>query len=264
MPRGSTGWPTTSTATDPAEPTAKLIDVEILGHIFEQSITDLEELHRTRSRRARPPPGRRKRKKEGAFYTPAFVTRYVVAETLGPVLRERFERPEGPARGRGHADGPQACSTDPATFDPDALNEPQKEALVRFWDGWIDELEAVRVVDPACGSGAFLIEAFDQLFAEYGEAQGRLTELRGPTLFDIDKHDPAKNLFGVDLNGEAVEIARLSCWIKTAEVGQGADHPGRQHPGRATAWSPTRPPTRGRRLAGRASRRCSRPAGSTP
>jgi type I restriction-modification system DNA methylase subunit len=91
---------------------------------------------------------------------------------------------------------------------------------VSFWHDWIDELQTIRVVDPACGSGAFLIEAFDQLFAEYQRAQGFLEELQGKTLFDIRKTILENNLYGVDLNGEAVEIARLSCWIKTAEVGK--------------------------------------------
>src|SRR5439155_4528385 len=77
---------------DVDNPKAKLIDVEILGHIFEQSIRDLETLHQqfgaapnsfnpeptaTAQPTAKPAPS--KRKKEGAFYTPAFVTRYIVA-----------------------------------------------------------------------------------------------------------------------------------------------------------------------------------------
>jgi len=79
-----------------ADEDAKLIDVEILGHIFEQSISDLEELQKAVAAdpavAAEPEKaGPSKRKKEGAFYTPGFITRYIVAETLGPVLRDRFE-----------------------------------------------------------------------------------------------------------------------------------------------------------------------------
>ena len=75
-----------------SEREGRLVGVEILGHIFEQSIADLEEMHRAME--ADPPDkvGPSKRKKEGAFYTPAFVTRYIVEETLGPVIHERFER----------------------------------------------------------------------------------------------------------------------------------------------------------------------------
>ena len=75
--------------------------------------------------------------------------------------------------------------------------------------------------DPACGSGAFLIEAFDQLHATYQESNDRLEELRGHrTLFDLDKRILENNLYGVDLNEEAIEICRLSLWIKTAERGK--------------------------------------------
>lgn len=205
-----------------ADGDAKLIDVEILGHIFEQSITDLEELHQALV--AAPPgpaekSGPSKRKKEGAFYTPAFVTRYIVAETLGPVLRERFEE----LRRRHEADATGTAKralADPAVFDPDDLTRPQEAALRGFWGDWLNTLERVRIVDPACGSGAFLIEAFDQMFVEYQKAQAYLTSLEGPTLFDVKKTILTNNLFGVDLNGEAVEIARLSCWIKTAERGK--------------------------------------------
>jgi len=79
----------------------------------------------------------------------------------------------------------------------------------------------VRILDPACGSGAFLIEAFDQLHAAYEASNDRLGELRGHrTLFDLDKTILENNLYGVDLNEEAIEICRLSLWIKTAERGK--------------------------------------------
>jgi len=68
-------------------------------------------------------------------------------------------------------------------------------------------------VDPACGSGAFLIEAFDQLAAAYQQYQARVTELRGARLFDVDREILQNNLYGVDLNEEAVQICRLSLWI---------------------------------------------------
>ena len=67
----------------------------------------------------------------------------------------------------------------------------------------------------------FLIEAFDQLHAAYQASNDRLEELRGHrTLFDLDKRILENNLYGVDLNEEAIEICRLSLWIKTAERGK--------------------------------------------
>ncbi len=201
----------------------RLIDVEILGHIFEQSISDLEEMQeRLAGRLAETKPKEQKkssRKESGAFYTPAFITRYIVAQTLGPIVADRFEKLRA-SHETAAAKSIKKVLADPSVFDPQTLKKSQTVALVDFWHDWIDDLQTIRLVDPACGSGAFLIEAFDQLFAEYHKAQGFLTELRGATLFDIRKTILEHNLYGVDLNGEAVEIARLSCWIKTAEVGK--------------------------------------------
>jgi Eco57I restriction-modification methylase len=114
-------------------------------------------------------------------------------------------------------------------YDLDKLTKLARAALVAFWEAWQDELASVRLLDPACGSGAFLIEAFDQLHATYQRSNDRLAELRGyRTLFDLDKRILENNLYGVDLNEEAIEICRLSLWIKTAERGKALtslDHP---------------------------------------
>src|SRR5205807_2194335 len=90
--------------------------------------------------------------------------------------------------------------TNPRAYNLDKLNDPQTKALLKFWNEWVDELQTVRVVDPSCGSGAFLIEAFDQLFAQYREANARRAELRGgrQTLLDPDETILTKNLFGMD------------------------------------------------------------------
>lgn len=109
----------------------------------------------------------------------------------------------------------------PTVYDVDALTKPQSYALIRFWESWQDELKSIRILDPACGSGAFLVEAFDQLLAIYEKSNERLEELRGHrSLFDLGRQILEHNLFGVDLNEEAIEICRLSLWIKTAEKGK--------------------------------------------
>ncbi len=196
------------------------VDVEILGHIFEQSISDLERIHdNLAGRQTEGEPSKGRRKKEGAFYTPAFITRYIVEQTLGPVITERFAahqarfQSEAAARVRKVFECPDEVSAD--------LTQPQRKALESFWDTWLDELSKIRILDPACGSGAFLIEAFNQLHREYDRAIGVLSDLRGSaSLFDPDQRILQQNLYGVDLNDEAIEIGRLSLWIKTAKHGQ--------------------------------------------
>ena len=211
-------------ASDEDEPSrGRLVDVDILGHIFEQSINDLEKLKNELDGLEKPlgkAEHASRRKKEGAFYTPAFITRYIVGEALGRALDERFE-----ALRLRHADEAEGTArrvlVNPRVYDLAALNGPQRAALVRFWEFWQDELADIKLLDPSCGSGAFLIEAFEQLYQAYQQSNDRLEELRGDrTLFDLDRRILQNNLYGVDLNAEAVQIGRLSLWIKTAQRGK--------------------------------------------
>ncbi len=207
-------------ASAPPEGLARpVVDVDLLGRLFERSLTDLEELQADLADGA-DPRGVSRRKREGAFYTPPFVTRFLVTRALQPVLAERFEglRRRRFASAAGTA---RRCLEDPSVYDLEALNLPQREALAGFWDAWIDELKTVRLVDAAGGSGAFLLEAFEQFHGAYQEAVDRLEELRGQRgLFDPDTSILAHNLFAVDLNEEAIELCRLSVWIKTAKHGR--------------------------------------------
>ena len=161
-----------------------------------------------------------RRKQEGAFYTPTFITRYNVEQALGAVVRARFEalRLKHEAEATGTA---RKALADPNAYDLTSLNDPQRKALIRFWEAWQEELKRLRILDLACGSGAFLIEAFDQLHALYEISNARLEELRGQrTLFDLDRQILQHNLYGVDLNAEAIQICQLSLWIKTAARGK--------------------------------------------
>ncbi len=200
-----------------------VIDVDILGHIFEQSITDLERIRQDLESGEGPgdeTQAKSRRKKEGAFYTPAFITRYCVEQTLGGVAQIRFEALRQRHEAEAIATARKALA-DPKTYDLAALNEPQRKALIRFWEAWQEELKGLRILDPACGSGAFLIEAFDQLHALYEISNARLEELRGHrTLFDLDRQILQHNLYGVDINAEAIQICQLSLWIKTAAHGK--------------------------------------------
>lgn len=201
----------------------RVIDVEILGHIFEQSISDLERLQNEVDGREKPvgvEKHKTRRKKEGAFYTPDFITRYIIEQALGGVLRDRYERLRETSQSNASGRAQQAL-VDPRVYELKKLTKPAKSALVKFWEAWQEELKTIRLLDPACGSGAFLIEAFDQLYTAYQRSNDRLAELRGQrSFFDVDKQILEHNLYGVDLNSEAVEIARLSLWIKTAQHGK--------------------------------------------
>ncbi|EJG07277.1 hypothetical protein Metli_1322 [Methanofollis liminatans DSM 4140] len=72
-------------------------------------------------------------------------------------------------------------------------------------------VENITFLDPACGSGHFLIEAFD-LFYQMYEAEGKYTDPE-----TICKKILARNLYGIDIDERAVQIARAALWMKAAE-----------------------------------------------
>ncbi|MGG6238373.1 Eco57I restriction-modification methylase domain-containing protein [Nodosilinea sp. AN01ver1] len=191
------------------------VSVNILGHIFEQSVSDLEELRALSAGEAYD-QRRGQRKTQGVYYTPAFITQYIVAVALGGYL-ERKEKALW-----------QEIGID--QIRANAVRQ-RRAAEIQFWERYRDEvLVKTRVIDPACGSGAFLIAAFDYLNSEYERVNEQLAALKTAddtgefvgqrSLFDLTKTILNQNLYGVDLSPESVEITKLSLWLKTAERGR--------------------------------------------
>jgi len=101
-----------------------------------------------------------------------------------------------------------------AGMRPDTRLTEGWEYLVRDADRAQVEKKPVREItflDPACGSGHFLIEAFDLFYAMY-EEEGDLTEPE-----DICRSILENNLFGIDIDERAVQIAEAALWMKAAE-----------------------------------------------
>lgn len=87
-----------------------------------------------------------------------------------------------------------------------------------------NEIEKIRVLDPACGSGSFLIKSFDILNEYWKEkdkdyAQAQLDTTGQGTTFTRKTKILQNNIFGVDLDKQAVEIAQLNLLLKIAEKG---------------------------------------------
>ena len=183
------------------------VSVTVLGHIFEQSISDLEELRAEVQEGKIEQGGQRKR--EGVVYTPDRITRFIVEETLGSYLAEQFEQLWVAHRSQRYQGGAREGEW------------KSTKGEIAFWRAYQDGLRAVKVVDPACGSGAFLVAAFDYLHAEYKRVNNQLEALSGSDgLFDLDKEILNKNLYGVDINPKSIEITKLSLWLKTAQRGK--------------------------------------------
>lgn len=183
------------------------VPVSVLGHVFEQSVSDIEKMRA--KAQGRPPPKVAKRKREGVVYTPDFVTRFIVEETIGKTLSERFAA-------LLKANGVAETKTEHGI----AYSWP-KETELRVWRAYRQELHSLAIIDPACGSGAFLIAAFDYLAAEYKRVAERLAALGDKIdASEVDREILSANLHGVDLNPEPVEITKLSLWLKTAKRGK--------------------------------------------
>ncbi|PWE25417.1 Eco57I restriction-modification methylase domain-containing protein, partial [Aliarcobacter skirrowii] len=185
---------------------ASEISVNILGHIFEQSLTDLEELQanidnvnfdKTKS----------KRKKDGVFYTPEYITRYIVENTLGKMCSEKREEL---LIGNGIL-----IPSNPKKL---TKQEQQIKDNLQEYKKWLLNL---KILDPACGSGAFLNQALEYLISEHKNLQNDLA-LMGDLFasYMVEEEILENNLYGVDINEDAVEIAKLSLWLRTAKRGR--------------------------------------------
>jgi hypothetical protein len=179
---------------------AEDVSVEVLGHIFEQSVSELEELRADAAEQRLSDTQRTpsKRRAEGVFYTPNFVTRFLVDLTLAEAFRERETAAFASVYGAG-------------------VRRSRGRDL-EAWEKYREGLRSLRVLDPACGSGAFLIAAFEAMEREYDRVNRALAALREGQIevFDLTTSVLNENLFGLDLNGESVEITKLSLWLKTA------------------------------------------------
>ena len=172
------------------------LNVNILGHIFEQSISDLEELKGGKVS---------KRKKDGAYYTPEYLTDYICRNTIIPYLSKSG-----------------ASSI--------------RELIVEYKDN-IEELEKkfreIKILDPACGSGAFLIKAIDILLEIHKEILAvkmflypeRYSENDQTKMDKWNEESEAKkiienNIYGVDINPESAGVTKLALFLKIASRGK--------------------------------------------
>ena len=195
------------------------LNVNVLGHIFEQSISDIEEIKAQIAGEVYEKK-KGKRKKDGVFYTPAYITKYIVEQTVGKWLEDRKQE-------LGFYELPELDYT---LLDPNSplkeLAKAQKAQLTKainkhleFWLAYKQKLSSIKILDPACGSGAFLNQAFDYLHHEHRIVDDAIADLRSgqrDVIENINKLILQNNLFGVDLNEESVEITKLSLWLKTA------------------------------------------------
>ena len=191
---------------------------------------------------------RRERKATGSYYTPDHIVKYIVQHTIGPVLEEKFERLRSIFREaqQAYRNALQRAEG----FRKQGMKPDDPAKVANSYRHLVDELFDLRVLDPAMGSGHFLVEAVDFLCDRIlGQKvgflqafpwnpvtaflqetrQAILTEMErqnvtidASRLTDINllkRHILKRCVYGVDLNPMAVELAKVSLWLDCFTLG---------------------------------------------
>lgn len=163
-----------------------ILDADVLGTIYEQYLGNM--LKQT-PKRAKLEESKTHRKEQGIYYTPSYIVDYIVKNTVGEYIK---------------------------THSP-------------------EEIRKVRILDPACGSGSFLIRAYKELEAYWNNYYKKNKEIsESARTIKQTKFDPQaesgtlefystkteilmNNIFGVDLDPKAVEIAQLNLLLQISE-----------------------------------------------
>ncbi len=171
-----------------------VLPADILGHVYEQFLGKVIRLTPGRVVKIEEKP--EVRKAGGVFYTPTYIVDYIVRQTVGPLLE-------------GKAPGPTGGAT------------------------------RLRILDPACGSGSFLLGAYQFLLdwhlTEYLKDPERWLKGKQPALERVSSANGAasggsyrlaiaerkrilmNNIYGVDIDPQAVEVTKLSLLLKVLE-----------------------------------------------
>ncbi len=152
---------------------------------------------------------RQRRKEQGVYYTADYIVNYLVSAALDPLWEQA-------RTDLAKEHGVDLSSTAPPNGS--------------FLGAMLTWLDGVTLCDPACGSGAFLIAAYDwflnhrlSLLDDLSHVEPGDPDCAGSHDDWIERSAPLilqNNLYGVDISPESVEIAQLSLWIRTARPGQ--------------------------------------------
>ena len=153
------------------------IPADIFGSIYEQYLGHIQQEDEQESKKS-------KRKSQGIYYTPRWVVDYIIKNTLGETLKSKTE----------------------------------------------EEAKNIKILDPACGSGSFLITAYQTLIDYWQNHQKNIFAGRGDKLEQLERAFKKRNgilispeqkqrillnnIYGVDLDDEAIELARLNLLLK--------------------------------------------------
>lgn len=184
------------------------IDPEMLGRVFENLLAEIN-----------PETGESARKSTGSYYTPRTIVNYMVDESLLLYLKEQTGIQEEKLRA--------IISYNLSDDLSYPINEDEKKELV-------DAIEKVKILDPACGSGAFPIGALQKIvfILQQIDPDGQIwfqkqIQNTAPEMKRIIEREFAyknfdylrklgvirENIYGIDIQPIATEISRLRCFL---------------------------------------------------
>ena len=167
------------------------LDPSVLGNVFEKTINYITADNADQN------------KELGAYYTPKEITRFSAERTVRPALFDRLKQAVIEERG-----WPEAELENYDTVYELIESLPSSMGLITTLLGEIDDF---RVVDPACGSGHFLTSVLEEIVSVRRALWAHTDSY--PHEQALKKTTVQHNIYGVDIVGPAVEIAKLRCWL---------------------------------------------------
>ncbi|MEM9662365.1 MAG: TaqI-like C-terminal specificity domain-containing protein [Planctomycetota bacterium] len=176
----------------PAPYDFRVFPPDVLGQVYERFLGDVISVS-WNSKKVTVEPKPERRKGEGVYYTPTYIVRYIVEQTIGKLT----------AGQQPHETAGRSAST----FKPLKNKRP------------------LCVLDPACGSGSFLLGAYEYLLAHYLKQYSldpeRWRKGASPKLRKVGENDYRltinerkrillDHIYGVDIDRQAVEVTKLS------------------------------------------------------
>ncbi|ELY47358.1 Eco57I restriction-modification methylase domain-containing protein [Natronorubrum sulfidifaciens] len=167
------------------------LDPSVLGNVFEKTINYITGDNADQN------------KDLGAYYTPKEITRFSAEQTVRPALFDRLKDVLIEERGWPEAE----LENYDTVYELIEAVPPSLDLI----GAMLDEVNDFRVVDPACGSGHFLTSVLEEIVgirrALWAQNESYPHEYR------LKKVTVQNNIYGVDIVGPAVEIAKLRCWL---------------------------------------------------
>lgn len=162
------------------------IDPEMLGRIFENLLAEQN-----------PETKDTARKVTGSYYTPRTIVDYMVEHSLAEYLKSNLNNNE----------------IELSFFDEFIHTETLPDELKKYSSQILDKLNRIKVLDPACGSGAFPIGMLQKLIALKLQLSPLTKGGNTKAVYDLKLQTILNSIYGCDIQPMAVELSRLRCWL---------------------------------------------------